>query len=569
MVEGGTFTAKQAPWDILKKEAKALILALKRMAPLIYGCRVKVIVDSKVLMHIFRSANPMLIRWHAYLQTFDFEMLHVSSEDNALADCISRYVAVAPPPVPNTPLLLRAINRNVPAVPLTQQSIEHQPGPFPFTVRQSQIARTHAPPLPPHAINNNVPAVPLTEQGVESNPGPSSGSSSPIHISSGSSDDAPLIPAVRSRDAPVQSQSPSPPVVAPVRHSREAAAAASAAARALAPLPAIAQMPLLSQSSRDIAQASSPAPVSSNTRRSVAAARASLSPPAAQPAQPDRDAAQALQRRPPHGSASAHAAAPVRVDPQSAPGRQRPAAAQDDAPPRPANAEVPVPDILPPQLVRRTSPTTDPAHTLLMVAHFVNGNASCFFQCFAESLQALRHSNDATGTYQPPEDLSIQPLDIRDNTLRFMRAHATTNLDEFNGHSPKQQFLEHYSASANPAFAALHFDNTSVSHKPSNWGEYCNLMCHVATFPDLIAIFCTAIAYKTQVIIMYRDDVHTVLSPSTAYRRVVLLYNEDTGHMNWAHPADFVCPPPATCEECEPGFLEFRAPRLRPATDPA
>jgi hypothetical protein len=129
LVEGGSFNAKQAAWDILKKEAKALILALQRMRMFIYGCRITVIVDSKVLMHIFRSTNPMLQRWHAFLQTFDFEMKHIPSEENSLADCISRYTAIAPP-AQDAPLLLRSINRNVPAVPLTQQGVESNPGPL-------------------------------------------------------------------------------------------------------------------------------------------------------------------------------------------------------------------------------------------------------------------------------------------------------------------------------------------------------------------------------------------------------------------------------------------------------
>jgi hypothetical protein len=81
--DGGVFNARQSLFDILKKEAFALFQAFWRFRAFLYGRKVRIITDSKVLLFMFRSDVPMIKRWHAFIQTFDYSIVHVSSDRNA------------------------------------------------------------------------------------------------------------------------------------------------------------------------------------------------------------------------------------------------------------------------------------------------------------------------------------------------------------------------------------------------------------------------------------------------------------------------------------------------------
>lgn len=129
-VDGGVFNSRQAAWDVLKKEAFSLFQALHRFRQYVYGRKVRIFTDSKVLMHMFRSESPVLKRWYAYLQTFDFEMFHISSDSNALVDCLSQYVAEPQPLIACVPKLLAAV-KAVPAPSLLRcGDVESNPGPI-------------------------------------------------------------------------------------------------------------------------------------------------------------------------------------------------------------------------------------------------------------------------------------------------------------------------------------------------------------------------------------------------------------------------------------------------------
>ncbi len=130
--DGGVFNARQSLWDILKKEASALFQAFWRFRAFLYGRRVRIITDSKVLLFMFRSEIPMIKRWHAYIQTFDYEIAHVSSDRNALADALTRCITIAPPVSLPTPRLLQTVAA-IDAVPapslLLSGDVESNPGP--------------------------------------------------------------------------------------------------------------------------------------------------------------------------------------------------------------------------------------------------------------------------------------------------------------------------------------------------------------------------------------------------------------------------------------------------------
>jgi hypothetical protein len=71
----------------------------------------------------------MIKRWFAYIQLFDYVLVHVDTNSNALADCISRCVHIPPRPVHAAPRLLQAA-RHVPAPSLLDcGDVESNPGP--------------------------------------------------------------------------------------------------------------------------------------------------------------------------------------------------------------------------------------------------------------------------------------------------------------------------------------------------------------------------------------------------------------------------------------------------------
>jgi transposase InsO family protein len=128
--DGGVFNARQSLWDILKKEASALFQAFWRFRAFLYGRRVRIITDSKVLIFMFRSEIPMIKRWHAFIQTFDYVMVHVSSERNALADALTRCIHIAPQTLPTGSRLLSFAAVDIPAPSLLRDGdVEPNPGP--------------------------------------------------------------------------------------------------------------------------------------------------------------------------------------------------------------------------------------------------------------------------------------------------------------------------------------------------------------------------------------------------------------------------------------------------------
>jgi hypothetical protein len=130
--DGGVFNARQSLWDILKKEAFALFQAFWRFRAYLHGRRTRIITDSKVLMFMFRSEIPMIKRWHAFIQTFDYEIVHVSSDRNALADALTRCIHIAPPATAVRPRLLQSVSA-IDIVPapslLLDGDVEPNPGP--------------------------------------------------------------------------------------------------------------------------------------------------------------------------------------------------------------------------------------------------------------------------------------------------------------------------------------------------------------------------------------------------------------------------------------------------------
>jgi hypothetical protein len=93
--ESGVWSVSERNWDSGKHECKALLLALKKFRPWIYGVHFIVETDSKTLIaQLNRSATDvpgaLITRWLALLNLWEFDIRHVAGRKNVVADALSR-----------------------------------------------------------------------------------------------------------------------------------------------------------------------------------------------------------------------------------------------------------------------------------------------------------------------------------------------------------------------------------------------------------------------------------------------------------------------------------------------
>ena len=93
--ESGVWSKSERNWDSGKHECKALLLALKKFRPYIYGVHFTVETDSRTLIaQLNRSATDLpgalITRWLALLNMWEFDIKHVEGKKNVVADGLSR-----------------------------------------------------------------------------------------------------------------------------------------------------------------------------------------------------------------------------------------------------------------------------------------------------------------------------------------------------------------------------------------------------------------------------------------------------------------------------------------------
>jgi hypothetical protein len=144
-IQGGMFNDRQASWSVIEKEYFAIFQGFCRFDQFVRGRHVTLLTDSKVLLHAFRSSNQKVRRWYSFVQGFDFDVQHISSEQNALCDALTRCVSLAQlAPTPRSDVLAlqtrpryRRAPIQVPATPcpdplislLIDGDVEPNPGP--------------------------------------------------------------------------------------------------------------------------------------------------------------------------------------------------------------------------------------------------------------------------------------------------------------------------------------------------------------------------------------------------------------------------------------------------------
>lgn len=88
--DGGSFSAKQCEWTIHQREMIAVYKAFNSFHHWIRLHPIILYIDNMVLTYMDSSLNPMIQRWYAYIQDYNFSVFHVRSEENPLADAFSR-----------------------------------------------------------------------------------------------------------------------------------------------------------------------------------------------------------------------------------------------------------------------------------------------------------------------------------------------------------------------------------------------------------------------------------------------------------------------------------------------
>ncbi|KAJ1140371.1 hypothetical protein NDU88_006726 [Pleurodeles waltl] len=84
---------REQRWSAIEREAFAVVWALKKLRPYLFGTHFRVQTDHRPLRWLMqmRGENPKLLRWSISLQGMDFTVEHRPGVDHANADGLSRY----------------------------------------------------------------------------------------------------------------------------------------------------------------------------------------------------------------------------------------------------------------------------------------------------------------------------------------------------------------------------------------------------------------------------------------------------------------------------------------------
>ena len=90
------FSDPATKWDAYKREAFAIYHSVHSFAWYLRGKSFLVETDHRNLQWIEASLSPIVCRWRALLQGFDFKIRHIPGRDNRVADWLSRPPITAP-----------------------------------------------------------------------------------------------------------------------------------------------------------------------------------------------------------------------------------------------------------------------------------------------------------------------------------------------------------------------------------------------------------------------------------------------------------------------------------------
>ncbi|CAM4637279.1 unnamed protein product [Lepidochelys kempii] len=83
---------REQHYAAIEKECLAMVWALKKLEPYLFGRHFTVYTDHSPLtwLHPMKGANAKLLRWSLLLQDYDMDVVHVKGRANLIADALSR-----------------------------------------------------------------------------------------------------------------------------------------------------------------------------------------------------------------------------------------------------------------------------------------------------------------------------------------------------------------------------------------------------------------------------------------------------------------------------------------------
>ncbi|CAM5146816.1 unnamed protein product, partial [Eretmochelys imbricata] len=86
------FLPREPHYAAIEKECLAMVRALKKLEPYLFGRHFTVYTDHSPLtwLHQMKGANTKLLRWSLLLQDYDMDVVHVKGRANMIADALSR-----------------------------------------------------------------------------------------------------------------------------------------------------------------------------------------------------------------------------------------------------------------------------------------------------------------------------------------------------------------------------------------------------------------------------------------------------------------------------------------------
>lgn len=90
-----TLNKTESNYSTTEKEALAIIWAVTKFKPYLYGNKFTLVTDHKPLIYIKNSnKNAKLIRWRLDLENYDYDVIYKTGKTNVVADALSRKVEV-------------------------------------------------------------------------------------------------------------------------------------------------------------------------------------------------------------------------------------------------------------------------------------------------------------------------------------------------------------------------------------------------------------------------------------------------------------------------------------------
>ena len=98
------FVDNESGWNIVEKEGFAILYSVRYFHHFLAGNRFTIKCDNRVVCYIKdkkKPRNKKLLGWALELSDYDYQVEHVPSKNNNIADCLSRLMCISSEPVNN------------------------------------------------------------------------------------------------------------------------------------------------------------------------------------------------------------------------------------------------------------------------------------------------------------------------------------------------------------------------------------------------------------------------------------------------------------------------------------